>query len=107
MATVIPVDFIFPHVLAPTAQWVAVIGPFNGWDPLVHLLKKTQKGDWRITVYLPPGRIVYCFSIDGVPRLDPCDKGRVLNGWGREYSVRYVKEIRVRSRCSWKSRLVF
>jgi AMP-activated protein kinase-like protein len=87
----VPVRFRFPGVLAPGAQRVAVLGSFNGWDPTVHLLTKTGDGDWAITIYLPPGRALYHFSVDGRFWLDPHDEGRVPNGWGSEYSIRHVR----------------
>jgi hypothetical protein len=71
---------------------VAVIGSFNGWAPTAHRLARTADGGWTITVYLPPGRILYHFAVDGAFWLDPFDEGRVPNGWGTEYSVRYVHE---------------
>jgi hypothetical protein len=39
------------------------------------------------------GRIVYLFSVDGAPRLDPADEGRIPNDWGSEHSVRHVQRI--------------
>lgn len=87
----VPVIFRFPDVLARGAQQVAVLGSFNGWDPRVHRLTKIAGGEWTITVYLPPGRTVYHFSVDGMFWLDPSDEGRILNGWGSEYSVRHVR----------------
>jgi hypothetical protein len=42
-------------------------------------------------VYLPPGRVLYSFWVDGMMWLDPNDEGRVPNAWGSEYSVRYVR----------------
>jgi hypothetical protein len=36
---------------------------------------------------LPPGRLVYCFDVDGVSRPDPNVQARLLNGRGSEYSV--------------------
>jgi len=92
MNAVMPVRFIFPRVLAPRAQRVAVVSSFNGWDAKAHPLRKTPEGDWSITVFLPPGRVVYCFSVDGILWLDPGDEGRMANGWGSEYSVRYVRD---------------
>lgn len=92
MMTLVPVIFRFPGKLAPRAGQVAVVGPFNGWNPAVHLLTKTADGDWTITIYLPPGHTIYQFSIDGAFWLDPYDEGRVPNGWGSEYSIRYVRQ---------------
>lgn len=91
MNTLVPVTFRFPGSLAPGGSQVAVVGPFNGWNPTVHLLTKTADGDWTITIYLPPGRTVYHFSVDGAFWLDPHDERRVPNGWGSEYSIRYIR----------------
>ncbi len=86
----VPVVFRFPHTLVPDAHRVAVVGPFNGWDPSTHLLTKTAEGDWSIRVYLTPGSLVYGFYVDGTFWLDPGDEGHVPNCWGSEYSVRNV-----------------
>jgi hypothetical protein len=69
-----------------------VIGTFNGWNPAVHPPVRTTTGDWTITIYLPPGRAVYLFSVDGATWLDPRGDGRIPNAWGSEYSVRDVTE---------------
>jgi hypothetical protein len=53
-------------------------------------MRRSGDNGWTITVYLPPGRVVYAFSADGALWLDPEDQERVPNGWGSEYSVRYV-----------------
>jgi len=88
--TVVPIVFRFPGTLAPAANHVAILGPWNGWNPRAHVLAKDPQGFWTITLYLPPGRTIYCFNVDGAYWLDPNDDGRVPNGWGSEYSVRYV-----------------
>jgi 1,4-alpha-glucan branching enzyme len=88
----VQVTFRFPGRLAPSARRVAVTGPFNGWDPRAHRLERNGDGDWVITIYLPPGRVVYCFSVDETAWLDPADQGRIPNGWGSEFSVRYVRD---------------
>jgi hypothetical protein len=67
-----------------------VVGPFNGWDPTVHPLVRTTYGDWKITIYLPPGRVIYHFDVDGAAWLDPSDEERIRNAWGSEYSVRHI-----------------
>jgi hypothetical protein len=92
MNALVPVIFRFPGTLSPKAAQIAVVGPFNGWNPTVHLLTKTSEGDWMITLYLPPGRAVYGFSADGTFWLDPHDEGRLCNGWGSEYSIRYIRQ---------------
>ena len=92
-ATVVPVTFRFPCTLAPTASRVSIVGPFNGWNPTAHRMARTPEGQWTITLYLGPGRTVYCFDVDGTYWLDPHDEGRVPNGWGSEYSVRFVPHL--------------
>ncbi len=89
---IVPVAFRFPSYLVPDASRVVVRGSFNGWKADAHPLCKDMGGDWRITIYLCPSRILYYFDVDGVPWLDPNDDGRVPNGWGSEYSVRRVGE---------------
>jgi hypothetical protein len=42
-------------------------------------------------VFFPPGRIVYGFDVDGIFWLDPSDEARLPNGWGSEYSIRFVR----------------
>ena len=86
-----PVVFRFPGTRVPNARHVAVVGSFNGWNSLVHPLGKTTGGNWTITIYLPPGRAVYHFFVHGAPWLNPHDEGRIPNGWGSEYSVRYIR----------------
>ena len=87
----VPVTFRFPRAVSPGAHQVAILGPFNDWNPRTHLLTKTPEGEWVIKIDLPRGRTAYCFDVDGGYWLDPNDEGRVPNGWGSEYSVRYVR----------------
>lgn len=91
-AAIVPVTFRFPKTLVPHARRIVLRGSFNAWQGDAHLLRKGADGEWGITVYLCPSRIVYYFDVDGVPWLDPDDDGRVPNGWGSEYSVRRVGE---------------
>jgi 1,4-alpha-glucan branching enzyme len=90
MNRVVPVTFRFPAHLAPDARTVSVVGSFNGWNSTVHPLRRIDDHGWAITVYLPPGRVVYMFCADGAMCLDPVDDGRIPNDWGSEYSVRQV-----------------
>ncbi len=89
---VVAVTFHFPGSRVPTAKQVSVIGSFNAWDPQAHRLRKSPDGDWGITIYLSPSRVVYCFDVDGIAWLDSADDGRVPNGWGSEYSIRNVNK---------------
>ena len=93
MDTLTPTTFRFPSVLVPTAQHISLLGPFNKWTRGVHPLASTGNGWWIVTVRLPPGRVAYCFDVDGTTWLDPNDHGRAPNGWGSEYSVRNVEPV--------------
>jgi 1,4-alpha-glucan branching enzyme len=66
MVTVVPVTFRFPTRLAPTARMLSLVGSFNGWNPTVHPMRRTDNDAWTITVNLSPGRAVHLFSVDGV-----------------------------------------
>lgn len=90
MNALAPTTFRFPAELARGARRVAVVGTFNGWDPAAHAMSCRANGDWTATIYLPLGRVVYLFDVDGGYWLDPDDEERVPNSWGTEYSVRYV-----------------
>jgi len=44
----------------PTADYerpVSVLGTFNGWDPLVHPLRRRSNGTRSVTVEVPAGRV--------------------------------------------------
>ena len=90
MNVLAPITFRFPAGLARGARRVAVVGPFNGWNPAAHAMRRGADGDWTVTIYLPPGRVVYLFDVDGESWLDPDDAERMPNSWGSEYSVRYA-----------------
>ena len=47
----------------------------HGWNPTVHPLVRSTNGDWTITVYLSPGRVIYHFDVDGAFWLDPYETG--------------------------------
>jgi Glycogen recognition site of AMP-activated protein kinase len=93
MNVLVPVTFRFPAHLALKAQAVSVVGSFNGWNSTAHPLRRAGNGDWMITIYLSPGRVVYMFWADGVMWLDPDDEGRIPNTWGSEYSLRQVTSV--------------
>lgn len=82
-SSVYSVTFKYPGS-APAS--VGLVGSFNHWDPGAHPLQCTD-GEWRITIYLPPGTSLYAFAIGGRIVRDP-DPRRVLRGpLGAEYSV--------------------
>jgi 1,4-alpha-glucan branching enzyme len=90
MNDLVPVTFRFPGSLIPQARRVAVIGPFNNWRGNSHRLMRIPGGDWIITIFLPPGRVVYGFDVDGTRWPDPQSEDRISTGAGSEYSVRRV-----------------
>ena len=90
MNTLVPVTFRFPGSLVPRARRVTVVGPFNGWRGNSHRLTRIPGGDWIITVFLPPGRVVYGFDVDGTRWPDPRSGDRISTGPGSDLSVRHV-----------------
>lgn len=80
------VDLLFS---APQAASVAVVGDFNGWDPLrTRMIRANHEGRWTARLKLPPGVHQYAFVIDGstwVP--DPGAKTTLADGFGGRNSV--------------------
>ena len=89
MNDLVPVTFRFPGSLVPQARRVTVVGPFNNWRGNSHRLSRIPGGDWIITIFLPPGQVVYGFDVDGTRWPDPSED-RVSTGAGSEYSIRQV-----------------
>ena len=52
-------------LLAPQAQRVFLVGNFNQWNLSSHPLSPSNKGVWRISIPLSPGRYEYRFLVDG------------------------------------------
>ena len=53
-------------IVAPAAQSVALVGDFNGWNPVATPLARTAGGDaWLVTVSLAAGKYQYAFVVDG------------------------------------------
>ena len=90
MSVLVPVTFRFPTMLVPNAQRVAVIGTFNDWNPAAHPLRRAGDFWWIITVPLPPGRVVYCFDVDGATWQDPNHTGTRPHGPNLARSARDV-----------------
>jgi 1,4-alpha-glucan branching enzyme len=49
------VTFVLPA--SEPARPVSVLGSFNGWDPLVHPLKRRSNGTRSVTVEVPAGNV--------------------------------------------------
>jgi 1,4-alpha-glucan branching enzyme len=71
-----PVNF---YCLAPTAQFVCLVGDFNGWNPLANPMCRQVDGCWFVQVKLTHGHHRYCFLVDGEPTLDPRGAGITCN----------------------------
>lgn len=82
-----PVDFILN---LPHAQWATLAGTFNGWDLKRTPLHKEANGNWKTTLWLPPGRYEYRFMADGQWLSDPKAKESVPNAFGSTNSVLVV-----------------
>jgi len=79
-----PVHF---YCVAPGAEGVSLVGPFNGWNPLASPMKRQPDGSWQAQVDLPHGHHEYQFLVDGEPRLDPKAYGVGRNGKGERVSL--------------------
>ena len=79
-----PIDFLLQ---VPHANSVVVAGAFNNWDASRTPLRKGQDGNWKVTVWLPPGRYEYRFVADGQWLSDPNAKESVQNQFGTTNSV--------------------
>src|SRR5436853_7908813 len=67
---------------APQAQWVSLVGDFNGWNPAANRLKQMPDGGWLTTVELKHGHHRYAFMVDGDLTLDPRAQGITRNDQG-------------------------
>jgi len=52
-------------------QQIAVIGNFNQWDPFSSYLEEEQPGDYRLSLVLPVGPVLYRFVVGTKSILDP------------------------------------
>ncbi len=79
--------FEFP---APGAREVSLTGDFNNWDPNMNLMKKDERGIWKTTLSLKPGRYEYRFLVDGNWENDPSCCDCVPNEFGSQNCVKIV-----------------
>lgn len=83
---VLPVTFRHP---GPAVGPISVVGSFNHWNSATHPLAY-QDGEWRVTLFLPPGTYPYAFVVGDRLIQDP-DPARALRGpSGSRYSVLVV-----------------
>jgi len=75
-------------LVEPTARTVAIVGDFNGWDPMRSPLERLNQGVWTATLELPPGRYHYQFLVDGERWIaDPLAQETTFDGFGAQNSV--------------------
>jgi 1,4-alpha-glucan branching enzyme len=78
---------------APQAANVTLVGDFTGWQQAPLPLKKDNKGVWKKTVSLLPGRYEYRLMVDGEWRDDPQCPNRCPNQFGGENCVCLVESL--------------
>ena len=79
--------FEFP---APEKKEVSLAGNFNRWNTQVNPMKKDNKGIWKVTLALEPGRYEYRFFADGSWENDPSCSCCVANEFGGQNCVKIV-----------------
>ncbi len=67
---------------APSAKKVTVAGSFNKWNITADSLKKSNGGNWTISLSLKPGRYEYKYLVDGGWVNDPACNSCVPNNYG-------------------------
>lgn len=70
---------------------VCISGDFNQWSRQSHCMRDDQN-EWRMTLYLPPGKYRYLFVVDS--RQWMCDPNALYeekDGFGRRNSVLLVE----------------
>lgn len=72
---------------APSADTVKLVADFTGWDKRPLDLTQAEKGVWRLTVALPPGRYAYRFLVDGEWCDDPACQHCEPNPFGTRNAV--------------------
>jgi 1,4-alpha-glucan branching enzyme len=77
-------------LFSPEAQKISLAGDFNGWDINGLPMKKENKGNWKISINLDPGRYEYRFYADGTWLDDPKAQERVGNPFGSQNCVRVI-----------------
>jgi hypothetical protein len=80
---------------APRASYVALVGSFNEWNPVVTPLSRDPaSGKWVVSLRLPPGRHVYAFVVDGDVTADPSAPRAADDDFGSPSSVVLVSSPR-------------
>lgn len=56
---------------APSAEKVQLVGTFNDWNPDARVLRRDDKGTWKTSMMLAPGRYEFRYLVDGEWSNDP------------------------------------
>lgn len=72
---------------APHAKEVALVGDFNGWNPLANRMKRRPDGPWAAEVELHHGHHHYLFQVDDELMLDPQASGIARNARNERVSL--------------------
>lgn len=84
-------DVVRFELSAPNATRVALVGSFNGWNPVATPLRRdASTGTWAVSLRLPPGRHVYAFVVDGDVTADPAAPRAADDDFGSAKSVLLV-----------------
>lgn len=76
--------FVLPVDTGP----VSVVGDFNGWDPLVHPLKKRSNGTRSVSIDVDPGSHSFRYlAADGGFFDEPDADAIEANGYGDTHSL--------------------
>ena len=73
----------------PDAKEVSIAGSFNGWQPAASPVERfgIGCGQWKVDLYLKPGRYEYRFVVDGNWTDDPFARTFVPNPFGARNAV--------------------
>ena len=75
-----------------SARSVAVAGSFNRWSATAHLLTRTARGAWSITIPLPAGEHLFMFVVDGSEWITPpLAEDYVDDGFGAKNGIVVVR----------------
>ena len=78
---------------AMDAEEVHVAGDFNKWESTSQPMVKDEKGRWKTTLRLPPGRYEFKFLVDGQWRECSENEFTVLNEFGTLNNVLEVSAV--------------
>jgi 1,4-alpha-glucan branching enzyme len=72
------------------ANVVLLSGSFNNWSTSGYTMQKVD-GEWRITIFLPQGKTLYKFLVDGQWIIDPNNKLWEQNEFNSKNSIIWVE----------------